>query len=167
MRRIIQKAKCKKCYVVDVDPHLVEGTSGLLHLDPIRGLPISGTVRHAPLFAPGKKGDKIYFQWNTLLEVNRFDSSDAIIIDEEMVYQVGGVFLNDYVWVELAPNFTMFGNEEVHRDRGEVVGSPRFSFINKGDDVMFDSKLAHRIKASEYTSKNIAAVKLSDILLYR
>jgi hypothetical protein len=171
MKRILKNARCKGCYVVDVDSHMLFGRSGMLHLDPIRGMTISGTIRHAPLFSPGHTGEKIWFQWNALLEPEIFDSSNAFIIDSEFIYKAGDVYMNRNVWVRLDEviEFNAFigHDESVHRYKGVVVGAPRFSFLQKGDEVVFDQRMAHRIMAAEYADHQISCVKSEDILLYR
>lgn len=144
-------------YLIDPDSFNEVDTSGFERVDPVRGKPVTGVVKKCHLFDFGKVGDPICFQWNALDDESKV--GDSFLIPSDLVYKVGDVFLNDWVWIE--PN--LLGE----KGQGTVVGCPRYRFIKPGDHVVFDSKMSHRVHADEFVNENIRAVKLEYILMYR
>ena len=154
-------------YIVKPAPHLIVTEQNMITAEPVRGLPSYGEIIKAPRGMPGQKGQRIDFQWNALLEADPVPGG-YVAIPTELVYKANGVHLNNFVWCILHQRPTGFMQEDPNvYGAGEVVSCPRNTFIQPGDDIIFNPKLSHRVVAEEYDSRPIYALKLENILLYR
>lgn len=149
-------------YLVDVDePNHFADYYQLS--DDIQVLPISGRIASPAMNHPGKTGDRIYFQWNALLEPVYVDGK--LILDTEYVYRVGdGLLMNGWVWVEITEELDGLAKARIKAMPPAIVNDYEID-----QPIMFERIRAHRIETQGVNTLNphgmpLYALKYSDIL---
>ena len=121
--------------------------------------PISGVLIKAAKNLRGRPGDRVLFQYNVYNESQWIGK--ALFIDPDMIYFVGNWTHNRWVLVNLTGD-----------GMGEVAYHPQFSYIGKGDTVLFPPDKSHQLELPLYNTlnegkwKSLVAVKYHDILMY-